>query len=102
MKSIIYILITVSTLLLAGCNSYNQILLRDDFSKLDTGLFSAPVGPLTEYHYLPEAGIKGNWVVSSFGSGRGWGTAWQVKSEDSTKILCARPFLTTGTVPLIQ
>lgn len=89
MKSIISILITVSTLLLAGCNSFNQILLRDDFSRLDTGLFSAPVGPHTEYHYLPEAGIKGNWVVTSFASGsRGWGTAWQVKKVDNANVMC--------------
>jgi len=73
---------------LAGCNSYNKTLLKDDFSSLDTGLFSAPVGAHTEYHYLPEAGIKGNWVVSSFGSGSGWGTAWRVRDDGSGHIMC--------------
>ncbi|HQM69492.1 MAG TPA: hypothetical protein PK521_09315 [Bacteroidales bacterium] len=68
-----------------GCNrsGFNEVLLRDDFSQLDTGLFSAPVGPHTEYHYLAEAGKRGNWEVTSFASGTGWGTAWQVKNQGS-------------------
>jgi hypothetical protein len=67
---------------LFSCNRirYTEVLLKDDFSQLDTGLFSAPVGPHTEYHYLPEAGKRGNWEVTSFSSGTGWGTAWQVKN----------------------
>lgn len=88
MKTILIFLIIVSSILLPGCNNFNQIILKDDFSRLDTGLFSAPVGPHTEYHYLPEAGTKGNWVVSSFGSGTGWGTAWQVKKEGSESVMC--------------
>ena len=88
MRTIFCILVTVSALTLSGCHNFNKILLRDDFSGLDTGLFSAPVGPHTEYHYLPEAGTKGNWVVSSFASGTGWGTAWTVKEEQSAKIMC--------------
>lgn len=88
MKNVICIFFTVGTLILSGCHSFNKILLKDDFSGLDTGLFSAPVGPLTEYHYLPEAGIKGNWVVSSFGSGSERGTAWQVKKEGFESVMC--------------
>ena len=87
MKTILIFLIIVSSILLQGCNNYNEIILKDDFSKLDTGLFSAPVGPHTEYHYLPEAGIKGNWAVSSFSSGTGWGTAWQVKKVGSVNVM---------------
>ena len=37
----------------------NEILLEDDFSKLEVGMFSAPVGAHTEYHYLPEAARRG-------------------------------------------
>jgi hypothetical protein len=73
---------------LTSCRNYNQALLKDDFSSLDTGLFSAPVGPHTEYHYLREAGMKGNWVVSSFGTGDGWGRAWQVKKDEQGKRMC--------------
>jgi len=72
----------------SSCRQYGQALLKDDFSALDTGLFSAPVGPHTEYHYLPEAGIKGNWAVSSFASGGNWGTAWQIKTTDNGKLMC--------------
>ena len=73
-----------------SCNQtrFTEILLKDNFSGLDTGIFSAPVGPHTEYHYLPEAGTKGNWVVSSFASGGGWGTAWIIKNEGGGNIMC--------------
>ena len=87
MKTILIFLIIFSSILLPGCNNINEIILKDDFSKLDTGLFSAPVGPHTEYHYLPEAGTKGNWAVSSFSSGTGWGTAWQVKKDGSANVM---------------
>ena len=81
--------ILIAAVLFTGCkqNRFNTILLTDDFSSLDTGLFSAPVGPHTEYHYLPEAGIKGNWVVSSFASGDGWGTAWKVRKDGIANIM---------------
>jgi len=89
MKTILLCSIFLGAFLFCSCsyNRYNQVLLKDDFSELDTGLFSAPVGAHTEYHYLPEAGQKGNWCVSSFASGSGWGTAWQVKSEGTGKAM---------------
>ena len=73
-----------------GCNQtrYNSILLTDDFSGLDTGMFSAPIAALTEYHYLPEAGTKGNWVVSCYGTGGGMDKAWHVKTDQSSKNMC--------------
>ena len=75
---------------LSACNpkKYDQVLLSDNFSGLDTGLFTAPIGAHTEYHYLPEAGPKGNWAVTSFASGDAWGRAWQVKSSGEGKMLC--------------
>jgi len=84
------IVILILTTAFAGCNKINskQVRLIDDFSALDTGLFSAPVGALTEYHYLPEAAPKGNWVVSSFASGDEWGKAWQVKAEGTRHVMC--------------
>ncbi len=55
------ILVLLPVILLSGLiiPGYDHVLLKDTFSSLDTGLFSAPVGPHTEYHYLPEAGTKG-------------------------------------------
>jgi hypothetical protein len=88
MKTVPGIIVTLSIFTLFGCNNYKVVLFKDDFNRLDTGLFSAPVGANTEYHYLPEAGIKDKWVVSCFGTGRGWGTAWQVKKEGSEKLMC--------------
>jgi hypothetical protein len=75
---------------LCGCrqNNFNQVVLTDDFSGLDTGLFTAPVGAHTEYHFLPEAGPQGNWVISSFASGDVWGRTWQVKETENGRSLC--------------
>lgn len=86
----ILLIFFLSVLIFIGCRQtrLNQVLLRDNFSFLDTGLFSAPVGAHTEYHYLPEAGPKGNWVVSSFASGDAWGTAWRIKKEEAGNIMC--------------
>jgi len=88
MRTDLCILLTAFLVSLTGCHEFNKVLLRDDFSGLDSGLFSAPVGPHTEYHYLHEAGPKGNWVVTCFRPGSDWGTAWQVKKEESTNIMC--------------
>lgn len=55
-----------------------QTVLRDDFARLPVGLFSSDVGPLTEYHFLPDAAPKGNWTVACFYFGPGWGQAWEV------------------------
>jgi rhamnogalacturonan endolyase len=87
-KTIDLIFIIAATLASCQQNRFNQVLLKDDFSALDTGLFSAPVGAHTEYHYLSEAAPKGNWVVSSFASGDEWGSAWQVKPSGTGKAMC--------------
>ena len=57
-KVFFFMVVTIGFLSCKG-NRFKEVLLRDDFSKLDTGLFSAPVGAHTEYHYLPEAAAKG-------------------------------------------
>lgn len=89
MKDVVSFLLVVFILSLISCKTekLDQVLMYDDFSKMKTGLFSAPVGPHTEYHYLPEAGKKGYWEVTSFGTGRltDWGHAWQVKEDGNEK-----------------
>jgi len=86
-KTSIILLVAVSFISCTQSN-FKQVLLKDDFSALDTGLFSAPVGAHTEYHFLPEAAPKGNWVVSSFASGDAWGRVWQVIPAESGKAMC--------------
>ncbi|MBN2289517.1 MAG: hypothetical protein JXQ83_09315, partial [Candidatus Glassbacteria bacterium] len=76
--------------LLAGCTAAHQqqaVLLEDDFSGLDPGMFSAPVGPHTEYHYLPEAAPRGNWAVSCFTWEHGAQRAWRVLEENGDQVL---------------
>jgi|WetSurMetagenome_2_1015567.scaffolds.fasta_scaffold00001_500 rhamnogalacturonan endolyase len=86
----IFSLLSVILVLATGCSKskFDRILLNDNFSALDTGLFFAPVGAHTEYHFLPEAAPKGNWVVTSFASGDLWGSAWQVKQEGTARVMC--------------
>jgi len=76
---------------LAGCASprvsYDTVLLEDDFSGLGPQMISAPVGPHTEYHYLPEAAPRGNWAVSCFTWEPGAQTAWWIKEEEGRHVL---------------
>ena len=65
----------------------NVILLEDDFSGVEIGMFSVPVGAHTEYHYLPEAAPKGNWAVSCFASGYDAQRAWHVRKEDESRVM---------------
>lgn len=88
-----YYAFLIALLFSFGCNNskdnrFDQTLLYDDFSGLNLGSFSANVGAHAEYHYLPEAGKKGNWAVSSYESGSDWGTAWQVKKEGAQQVMC--------------
>jgi hypothetical protein len=68
-------------------SSSSSDLLNDDFSGLQTGMFSGGVvGALTEYHYLSAAAPKGNWVVSAFRSD-GSQRAWRIIVEDGRHIM---------------
>lgn len=82
-----------------------EILLEDDFSALEVGMFSSDVGAHTEYHYLPEAAPRGNWTVSAFVSGQEPGRAWHVQQQDDTHVMAqthynkavhSHPILSTG------
>ncbi len=62
-------------------------LLDDDFSGLPTGHLFSVVGAHLEYHYLPEAGPKGNWYVSTFTSDTESQRAWRVIRKDGESSL---------------
>ena len=62
------------------------ILLDDDFGKLEPGLFSAPVGAHTEYHFLPEAAPRGGWTVACFSSD-GSQRAWHVQQDGDRRVM---------------
>lgn len=62
------------------------VLLDDDFGKLEPGLFSAPVGAHTEYHFLPEAAPRGGWTVACFSSD-GSQRAWHVQQEGDRRVM---------------
>lgn len=65
-----------------------KIIFKDQFGNLPVGMFSSNVGPKTEYHYLPQAAPKGNWAVSCFHWGEGWGKAWEIiKNTDGSNAM---------------
>jgi len=66
---------------------HSETLLEERFEGLEIGMFSEPVGPHTEYHYLPEAAPKGNWAVSCFSWEKEAQRAWHVKEEDGFRIM---------------
>lgn len=59
------------------------IVFEDGFANLPVGMFSSNVGAKTEYHYLSDAAPKGQWAVSCFHWGEGWGKAWEVVKTDN-------------------
>lgn len=64
-----YLIISlVAGLLFSACQSNpdSHILIDEDFSEMPHGPLAYDVGAYTEYHYLPEAGPKTPWVVSTF------------------------------------
>ncbi len=62
------------------------VLLDEDFQGLDLGLFSAPVGAHTEYHFIPEAAPRGGWTVACFRPGASQ-RAWQVEGLGGHKVM---------------
>ncbi|HEX2860601.1 MAG TPA: hypothetical protein VHN79_03135, partial [Lacunisphaera sp.] len=63
------------------------LLLREDFSDLEPGMFSAGViGAMVEYHYLPVVAPKGGWAVSNFRS-EGSQRAWRVIEEEGHRAM---------------
>lgn len=82
-----------------SAQSIDRILLEEDFSKIKSGPLSNNVGAHTEYHYLPEAAPRCNWIVSN---DRGW---WSIRKTERgsylyqseyDKELYAHPTIITG------
>ena len=91
MRSFLVIVFScVFVVILSSCAAIyegDRVLLADNFGGLEVGMFSTPVGPHTEYHYLPEAAPKGNWAVSCFASKAGAQRAWYVRRENGTNVM---------------
>ncbi|MBT4160097.1 MAG: hypothetical protein HOH43_09600 [Candidatus Latescibacteria bacterium] len=65
-----------------------KTLLNENFAGFDVGMFSADVGPHTEYHFMSKATPKNGWGVACFGSGRtGAGAAWHITEEAGRKAM---------------
>ncbi len=82
----IYLLLLI---ILSSCsgNLSQTVLFEDEFDHLPIGYLSSESGPLTEFYYLPEAGQKGNWTITSFGKEEGYQTAWEIVEEGETVFL---------------
>jgi rhamnogalacturonan endolyase len=94
------ITVLVISMILASCGQNKQVLLfHDDFTGLPRGPLSTRLGAFTEYHYLPEAGRKGQWEVSN---DRGWWSVREVNGERSLyqsktdELIYAHPMIVAG------
>jgi len=89
MRRLIYRLLVFFILSFSlSCNSQFDVqLLEEDFSNYGIGPISPPVGPHTEYHFLKEAQLSGNWKLTSFYfNPRGADTAWSVRLAYGNKM----------------
>ena len=63
------------------------VLFEDGFGGLRTGSLGSDVGAHAEYHYLPEVGPKGNWVISTYSSSALSQRAWRVARRDGEPVM---------------
>jgi len=69
-------------------SKFSETVLSDNFQSYKAGSISPPVGPHTEYHFLKEAQLKGNWKITSFyHNPRGSDTAWRVQDWEGAKAM---------------
>ncbi|MFW5737832.1 MAG: hypothetical protein ACOCYX_02890 [Spirochaetota bacterium] len=61
-------------------------LLDESWADFEPGMFSANVGPHTEYHFLSEAAPRNGWSVACFGM-RPAGGEWRVADHDGRRAL---------------
>ena len=63
------------------------LLFEDGFGALRTGSLGSDVGAHAEYHYLPEVGPKGNWVISTYSSSALSQRAWRVARHSGEPVM---------------
>jgi len=65
----------------------SAVLLEDNYAGMPLEMISSDVvGAHTEYHYLPEAAPKGNWVVSNFRTNPSQ-RAWRLIEENGERLI---------------
>ena len=58
----------------------------ETWQSFELGMFSANVGPHTEYHFLPEAAPRHGWSVACFGT-RPAGSEWRVSEIEGRRAM---------------
>ncbi len=71
--------------LISGCENGEKTIFYDDFSQVQRGQYSVPVGAHTEYHYLHEAAPKGKWEVSTYRYDVPFMLVWKVETNEAGK-----------------
>jgi len=84
-----HIIFLFLALLLAGCvdELSDGFLFEDKFDQLPTGILSTSSGELSEFYYIPDAGQKGQWTVSSYGKEKGYEKAWEIVEMNGENVL---------------
>ncbi len=68
-------------------NLSQVMLVEDDFEKLQPGFISSATGALTEYHYIPGSGQKGEWTVAAFRWDEEYKSAWELVEGEGGNFL---------------
>ena len=73
--------------LFLSCSNHGDkiVLFSDDYNSLKSGPLGSSFGAETEYHYLPEAAPKCNWIVSTFRYNLP--QSWYVRKSENQKII---------------
>lgn len=78
-------IILILCLIITSCQpeARQVVLLDEDFSQQYPGPLLTDIGAHTEYHYLPEARPRSNWVVSTFRYNLP--ASWEIRSIDNNR-----------------
>ncbi len=80
-------LVTLLAVTTARAADTNILLFEDGFGTMRSGSLGGDVGAHAEYHYLPETGAKGNWVISTFSSPVLSQHAWRIARHNGEPVL---------------
>lgn len=64
-----------------------EVVMRDEFESLPSGMLTKVLWARAEYHYLPECAPKGPWTITAYTSSIGSQRAWKVIEHEGNKAL---------------
>lgn len=88
MHTIIFTAVIPVLIIVTGCDNSGRkkaVIFFDNYSHLQRGPLGTGYGALTEYHFLPEAAPKCNWIISTFRYNLP--QSWYVRDIDNQRVI---------------